>query len=176
MRLYRESDEVLYADEPLVLADAPLIGRLKELARGNARRRVRLCAHPAPEDRLHEMFIVLGKGSYIRPHRHPGKSESFHVIEGEADLLLFDDTGTPVDRIGLGGYPTGGTFYFRIDRARFHSVVVLSESFVFHETTNGPFNRNDTEFALWAPGEQETDAGRRFMRKALQEMESRHDA
>lgn len=36
------------------------------------------------------MLIVMAKGSYIRPHKHKNKSESFHIIEGLLDVIVFD--------------------------------------------------------------------------------------
>ena len=33
--------------------------------------------------------------------------------------------------------------------------MVLTENFVFHETVQGPFQPNDTEYAPWAPREQD---------------------
>ena len=54
---------------------------------------MRLCAHPAVDDRLHEMVIAMARETYVRPHKHVNKSESVHVIEGLADAVLFDDAG-----------------------------------------------------------------------------------
>jgi len=155
MRLRKINDEVLYATDNIICVGNTDIDDLKILSDGNARKRVRLCAHPSPEDRLHEMLIVLGKGIYIKPHRHPGKSESFHVIEGCADIVLFDEEGTVIERIELGEYSSGRRFFFRIDRPIYHTVLVISDRFIFHETTNGPFSRSDTEYAPWAPDESD---------------------
>lgn len=157
------NDEVLYTSLPVVTVSSRDIEELKSLAAKNARKRIRLCTHPDSGSRLHEMLIVLGKDSYIMPHRHPGKSESFHVIEGCVDILLFDDTGKLIERIELGDYASGKCFYFRIDQLLFHTVIVRSDFVIFHETTNGPFNRADTEFAGWAPEETDIKVGNLFL-------------
>jgi hypothetical protein len=34
----------------------------------------------------------------------------------------------------------------------------LTENFVFHETVQGPFQQNDTEYASWAPREEDAPA------------------
>ena len=39
------------------------------------------------------MFIFHRKGTYVRHHKHLSKAESFHLVEGEADILLFDEQG-----------------------------------------------------------------------------------
>ena len=42
-------------------------------------------------------------------------------------------------------------------------MIIRSDVLVFHETTNGPFNRKDTEFALWAPADDDRAAVSVFM-------------
>lgn len=117
------------------------------------RGRARLCAHPTLTDPLHEMVVALTRRTYVRPHRHPGKSESFHLISGRLTVMLFDDDGRPRDLISLAPYATGGPFYYRLPEPWFHTVVVHDEVAVIHETTNGPFDPGSTEFAAWAPVE-----------------------
>ena len=38
---------------------------------------------------------------------------------------------------------------------QYHTLIVLSEFFVFMETTNGPFEESANFFAPWAPSENE---------------------
>jgi hypothetical protein len=40
--------------------------------------------------------------------------------------------------------------------------LIRSETVVFHETTNGPFKREDTDFASWAPEEDDEKSARGF--------------
>ena len=94
-----ESAEVRYATDAIVLVDGGDVADLKRAAEENARRRVRLCAHHSRDDRLHEMLIVHTHDTYVRPHKHLGKSESFHIIEGDVDVVaggeVGDETATP---------------------------------------------------------------------------------
>ena len=111
----------------------------------------RLCSHPNTADLLHEMMIVHGHDAYVRPHMHPGKSESIHVIEGSVDVVLFDELGEVTELIKLGEYHSGERFYYRMNMATYHTLIIRSEILVFHEITNGPFDRSKTVFAPWAP-------------------------
>lgn len=149
------SDEVFLATGGIVAVRAEDVAMVKAKGTTNARKRARLCAHPGPEDRLHEMLIVLDRGTYIRPHRHAGKAESFHMIEGELDVVIFHDDGTVRDVVRMGPYGSGRAFYYRIMEPCYHSVLINTPHALFHETTNGPFNRTDTEFAPWSPAEGE---------------------
>ena len=60
-----------------------------------------------PGDRLHEMLIVHQRGAYVRPHKHPGKMESTHVVKGLVDVVLFDDDGSVRRTIRMGDYASG---------------------------------------------------------------------
>lgn len=88
----KESAEVLYPEEDVVIVTAADLDELKQLALQNPRRRVRLCAHRSPQDHLHEMFIVHTSNCYVRPHKHLGKAESMTVLEGEVDVVFLTRT------------------------------------------------------------------------------------
>jgi len=158
-----ESREVRYATDAVVVVDAGDVAALKEAAAENERRRIRLCAHRSIDDRLHEMVIVHTNATYVRPHKHLGKSESFHVIEGRADVVVFDDEGGVTRVIRMGTFGSGQPFYSRIDEPLFHTLLIRSDVLVFHETTSGPFRRADTVFAPWAPDEGDAAAVTRYL-------------
>ncbi len=72
-------------------------------------------------------------------------------------MVVFNDGGTVRDVIHMGPYGSGKAFYYRIMEPCYHSVLVNTPFVFFHETTNGPFDRSETEFAGWSP--EESDAG-----------------
>jgi len=168
MRTKSVSEEVLYPDERIVVVNRCDMDVLKDAAGATKRRRVRLCTHPATSAALHEMIIVHSRDIYVRPHRQRlGKSESLHMIEGELDVVLFDDAGGIIKVMAMGELRSGKAFYYRVDESFYHTVLIRSESAVFHEITNGPFEPGDTEFAQWAPGE--SDAALAAYRAALED-------
>jgi cupin fold WbuC family metalloprotein len=157
------NDEVFVAEGPVVKVDADSLNRLKAQAAVNPRRRARLCSHQDTSDRLHEMFIVMAQGIYVRPHKHLKKTEAFHVIDGSATIVLFDDSGGIDDVFRISDHKSGTTFYFRSDDARYHTQLITSEFLVVHEITTGPFNRDETIFAPWAPPEEDTAAVKHYL-------------
>lgn len=159
----KESAEVLYSDAAITDVTRAEIEELKALATRNPRARVRLCAHHHRGDRLHEMLIVHERSAYVRPHTHLGKTESTHIIEGQADVVVFADNGAVERVIELGDYASGRTFYYRMTKPAFHTLIIRSDVLVFHETTDGPFDRKDTLFASWAPEAGDTDAVNRYL-------------
>jgi cupin fold WbuC family metalloprotein len=170
MRIKTVSEEVLYPDERVVVVDGGDVEMLKRAAAGTRRLRTRLCTHPDAGDRLHEMLIVHTRDIYVRPHRQRrGKSESLHMIEGELDVVLFDDTGAIMSLMAMGEFRSGKPFYYRVGESFYHTVLIRSEVAIFHEITNGPFAPGDTEFAPWAAEESDAVALAPF-RTTLEEL------
>lgn len=163
--------ETVSQDVVRVIGDIAAIGAedirmLKKMAADSSRRRVRICAHPENGDPLHEMIIVLMADSYIPPHRHLDKSESFHIIEGEQDVIIFTDDGEISQVIPMGSPETGKAFYYRLSSAKYHTVLARTGTVIFHETTNGPFDADDTDYAPWAPAEGDPmDVRQRYIEK-----------
>ena len=173
MRLRKLNDEVLVADEPIVRVSGADLAALKQQALANPRQRIRICAHPDTGDRLHEMLIVHTRGTYVRPHKHLNKSESVHIIEGEVDVVFLDEAGAVSDVVRLGDYRSGRQFYYRIGQPLYHTLLISSEFLVFHEITNGPFRREETIFAPWAPEESDPAAGGEFQARVAREVAAR---
>ncbi|WP_319585142.1 WbuC family cupin fold metalloprotein [uncultured Pseudodesulfovibrio sp.] len=163
--------EVYYADETdVVVAGPEVIDFLKAEAARQPRRRCRLCLHDGVENTLHEMLIVHEKHTFVPPHKHLGKSESFHVVEGDMAVLLFDDQGGLERVIRLSAPGGEHAFCYRLGAQKFHSLIPLSDWVVFHEVANGPFNRDDMIFADWAPQEGDQAAGAAFVGSMLQRL------
>lgn len=131
--------------------DRSLIRSLKEIASDTAKKRSRLIVG-REDSPVQEMFIVLGKDSYVRPHRHPkDKPESYFVIEGELDVLLFKEDGSEHRTIRL----SKETPFYRMKGGWFHQPVAVTEWCVYKETYAGPFvKESDVEYAAWAAEEK----------------------
>jgi len=149
------SEEILYTTDAVTKIDYADIEFLKCKATGNTRKRIRVCCHLEIQDKLHEMLIVHAKGIYVRPHEHKEKSESFHIIQGELYVIIFHRDGSISEAIKMNEFSSGEVFYYRLSESYFHTVIPISDYVVFHETTNGPFRREDMIFAPWAPAESE---------------------
>src|SRR6185436_6680301 len=90
MKFRKINNEVLYpAAAPVELKSRDL-KFLKAAAGRNPRQTIRICAHANEKEKVHEMFIVHSRGTYVRPHRHAHKQESFFLIEGRAEAIFFN--------------------------------------------------------------------------------------
>ena len=176
MTLVQKSPEVFLAEGPIAAVGPAEIAMLKAAVEASPKRRARINAHPDGDDRLHEMIIAIDASSYIRPHKHPGKSEAFHIVEGEVDIVVFREDGE-IDRVVELGPPGGGRpFYYRMSDAFFHTLIIRSELLVVHEITNGPFRPSGTIFAEFAPEDRETDKADAYQTELLRRVAARQDA
>ena len=121
----------------------------------NTKGRVRICTHNTTNDILQEMFIAISSKSYIRPHLHITKSESFYIVKGEVDVILFQEDGRIREVLRLGDFGTNKPFYCRFEPQTFHTLVIRSEYLILHEVTSGPFLQSQTVFADFSPAEDE---------------------
>jgi hypothetical protein len=67
----------------------------------------------------------------------------------------------------MGDYASGRKFYYRSDAQAYHTLIIRSDVLVFHETTQGPFRREDTVFATWAPEDGDLEGRRAFQARLL---------
>ena len=142
--------EVFMATDKVVRFDSRYIDFVKKSANRNECFRARICAHRGPTDTLHEMLIAIRSDSYIRPHRHHQKIESFHLVDGSVDVVVFNDDGSIADIVELN---INDNFYYRLDSPMYHTLLVHSPVLVIHEITNGPFDVKMSDFAPFSPEE-----------------------
>lgn len=167
------SDEVFVADKAIVRLGKEHIAFLKTQALISIRKRSRICAHRSGDDSVHEMLIAISADSYIRPHKHTRKVESFHIVEGKVDVVVFDDAGTIADVIELGDITTGRNFYYRLSDPMFHTLLIYNDFLVVHEVTGGPFVANETILAQFAPPENQEDHVRAYIAGIRRAVEAR---
>ena len=166
IRMKMLTPEAYAADEAIVHLGREEIAFLKAKVHENERKRVRVCAHKNAEDKLHEMFVIYSKETYIRPNKHLNhKDESLHILEGAADFIFLDEQGELIKAVPLGDYSTGRQVYCRIPETIYHTFIIHSDFLVIHETIPGPFIRSDTVFAPWAPVENDLVSVQKYMKK-----------
>jgi len=156
MKLTRVSRDVYLAPGPIAAIGAAEMAVLEEAVDASTHGRVRINLHPTSDDLLHEMLIAIRPGSYIRPHKHPGKSETFHLIKGAVDIVTFTDDGEIGTVVELAAGDPRKAFCYRMSEPIFHTLAIHSDLLVVHEITNGPFRREGTVYANFAP--QDDDA------------------
>jgi cupin fold WbuC family metalloprotein len=163
MKLIRQSADVFLAPGPISTIGDEEIVTIRNAAMASEKGRARINTHPGSEDALHEMVIAIRQDSYIRPHRHLGKSEAFHIVQGAVDIVIFEDSGELRDVVRLGAPGGNQAFYYRLSMPLFHTLLIRSDMLVVHEITNGPFVPNATLFAAFSPEESDRTLAKHFL-------------
>ena len=162
--LRAQNPEVYYSDAAIVTADDGVIAEFKRIAA-----KTRGCAAGfAPiliPRHLHEMLIVHHRDAYVRPHKHFGKPKSFHVIEGTARVVIFENDGNIRDVLDMAPYGQGKLCYYRMPDEVFHSILITSEWLVFHETTARPVRSLPNRVSGLGAGWERCGSGERVSRR-----------
>src|SRR5580704_16527433 len=108
------------------LISSELFETVADRALASPRRRMNHNFHASAEDNPHRFLNVLLRGTYIRPHRHsdPPKAETFLVLEGIAEVILFDDRGVITAIYLLGAdMPAGHLWGIDIPPGVWHTIL-----------------------------------------------------
>jgi cupin fold WbuC family metalloprotein len=163
LKLKKRGEGVYVADEPIVSVGKKEIDFLKQECRDKQQTQIALCPYQDTQNALHEMFVVNIGTTYARPNKHPNKDQSFHVLEGEADFILFDDEGKIIATIPLCDYESGRQFYIRVPANVFYTVIMKSDTLVVHEVAHGEYKKSDLIPAPWAPKETDQTGAASFL-------------
>jgi cupin fold WbuC family metalloprotein len=134
--------------------DAELFERLRVLAQASPRRRSHVNWHDPARDVVQRFFIHMLPGTYVRPHRHltQRRFELTVVLDGGADLLLFDDAGTVREIVQL--RPGSAVRGVELPCSTWHSYRVTHGGLTLLEIKQGPYQETGAkDFAHWAPAE-----------------------
>ena len=146
-----------------------LISELKEVASQLGDKNVRICLHDGPDAPFHEMVNLEHRGRYYRPHKHPSKGESYHIIEGSMGLFIFDENGSVTDANIL---DPQSRFLYRVGRDTYHTLIPLTELLIYHEAKLGPFLRQgDSIFAPWSPDGDDIETAMQYTKGLLQNLD-----
>lgn len=157
--------EAIFNTDPIRTVDGVFIEELKRRAEASPRKRFRLCMHRDAGDATQEMVICVQGGSYFRPHKHPpGRSESYHIIEGQMDVHFFDDEGRETGQVSLAAAGQARPFLYRMSDSIYHFVRPRSPWVVYHEILTGPWSPEEVVLpAPFAPDEGDEDGIARFI-------------
>jgi len=147
-----------------VWVDKVLYDELKLVSIARGGKNVRLCLHSAPGDDQHDMIILSRKGTLHPPHRHHGRAETFHMVEGRLAVFSFDANADPAE---FGVLNPGEVYRFSPDH--YHTAMPLDDFAIHHESRTGPFlGDEDFIFPPWGPRAGDSAAMRRFSDRCLE--------
>jgi cupin fold WbuC family metalloprotein len=135
-----------------------VLNDLTTAAKATERKRINLNIHESTEAAVQRLFLAVEPETYIRPHRHPQahKWELFVVLDGEMDLLLFNDLGDIVNRIALSATTTRAV---EIPANTWHSYISKKSGTLALEIKEGAYLPSPEEdFLSMSPAENTDEA------------------
>ena len=126
----------------------------------------RLCLHASPDAAMHIMVIAQTSGRYWRPKKHVTKMKSFTVLEGRMAVVEFTDVGEPTN-VNLLQHEARPVMLMAPSTV--HTNVALTQMCVHVEAIQGPYLQGEPDrvVASFAPDEDDADAGRSFISRAM---------
>ena len=152
----------------MLLIDKLLLDETSAKAAQNERLRMNYNIHNCLEDPVNRMLNALEPGTYLRPHRHhtPPKTESYIVLRGELDVLIFNNEGKLIQRTVLN--PLTGNYGVDIPSGEWHSMIVKQSGTVIYEVKAGPFSPTvPDDFAPWSPESDNEEGVKEFFKQYL---------
>ncbi len=150
-----------------------LIDKVVAEARQSPRRRMNYNFHPELSDPVQRLLNALEPWTYIRPHKHTTKEESFVLLSGTVLAVVFNNDGTIRDHAILSRET--GILGIEFEENCFHMLTSLETGSVVYEIKEGPFvPHTEGSSAPWAPLEGTPEA-RSFLAKVFDELKIKLD-
>lgn len=149
----------------MVRITTELIDKVVSEARQSPRRRMNYNFHPELSDPVQRLLNALEPWTYIRPHKHTTKEESFVLLSGTVLAVVFNNDGTIRDHAILSRET--GILGIEFEENCFHMLTSLETGSVVFEIKEGPFvPHTEGSSASWAPLEGTPEA-REFLSKVF---------
>ncbi len=143
-KLCKKNERVFYAQETPVVLGVQLIMLMKGLAEFKGQPVFRVCMHENTDEDIHEMLMVHTRPVHMGPLKQDKTSLSYHMLDGVADISLYDDTGVCGRTIRLDSNDNFSGRFVRLKANVFRSIQTISQYSVFLEVASGPFADDET--------------------------------
>lgn len=146
--LIKKNDRVYYAKKNPFGLSRQLIFFIKELALLRSIKLCRVCMHVDDECDIHEMLMIHTQANLVGPLRQNKTSISYHIMEGELDIKLFNESGIELDEFTLNQDKSSCQYLksLRLNANQYRSIQSKTDFSIFLETASGPFKDSDTDW------------------------------
>ena len=116
---------------------------------------------------IQRLLNALEPGTYLPPHRHTDKEETYVVLRGSLLTFFYDDLGNVIEKVNLN--PSVGVYGVEIPSGTWHSIIALEPGTVIFEIKSGPYKPLPPEdIAPWAPAPSDLEGAAVFMKRMLE--------
>jgi cupin fold WbuC family metalloprotein len=122
------------------------------------------------EEAVQRLLNAIEPESYMRPHMHPTKPETFVALRGRLLVARYTEDGALLE--GALVSAAGPVRGVEVPPGAWHSIISLEEGTVAFEAILGPYDpATHKVFAAWAPPEDDHEAGLAFMAQVRGQLE-----
>lgn len=144
-----------------------LLDAVTSQAKENPRLRMNYNFHAEMDAPIHRLLNALEPGTYLPPHRHRDKEETYLVLRGSLLAFFYDEAGDVTEKVLLN--PSEGKYGLEIPPCTWHSIVALESGTVIFEIKKGPYSPLSLEdLASWAPAASDEEDAKAFMKRMLE--------
>lgn len=144
-----------------------LLDNVTAQAKENDRLRMNYNFHETMDAPVHRMLNALEPGTYLPPHRHSDKEETYLVLRGRLMAFFYDEEGNVTEKICLN--PLEGRYGLEIPPRTWHSIIALESGTVIFEIKKGPYQPLSPEdMATWAPAPDDVEGVKAFVERMLE--------
>ena len=145
-KLTKKNDRVFYANKNPFSITRQQLSLIKELAFFRGVDICRICLHINNKSDIHEMLMMHTQPSSTGPLKQDKTSISYHIIEGELEIKLYDNNGNEVKNYNLNSHSSStiSSHSLRLNANQYRSIHSKSNYTLFLETASGPFKDSDT--------------------------------
>lgn len=148
------------------LISEDLLNQVTQEALQSPRLRMNYNFHTSMDAPVHRMLNALEPATYLPPHRHSDKEETYLVLRGKLLAFFFNDEGEVIEKTILD--PKAGMYGLEIPVGMWHSIISLESGTVIFEVKKGPYQPLPAEdVAFWAPAPADSEQVKAFMDKLL---------
>ncbi len=149
----------------MIRITAELLDEVTQKAKASSRLRMNYNFHEELSDPVQRLLNALEPWTYIRPHKHAHKEESFTLLRGKVLAVTFNDDGSIMDYCILDA--SKGNLGIEFEENTYHMLTSLQSGSVVYEIKEGPFIPHSSDSsAPWAPPE-ESDVNKSFLKKTF---------
>lgn len=105
------------------LISEELLDSVSHEARESSRLRMNYNFHESLDSPIHRLLNALEPGTYLPPHRHTDKEETYVVLRGSLLTFFYDDLGNVIEKVNLN--PSAGVYGVEIPSGTWHSIIAL---------------------------------------------------
>ena len=120
------------------IIDTALLDKLTEQAKGNDRLRKNYNLHRSLNDHVQRLLNALEPGTQLPVHRHLHTDETYVLLRGSLNVLLYNEKKELIECIPLN--PKNGKHGVSIPAGQWHTVEVLEKGTVIFEIKQGPYS------------------------------------